>query len=99
MTSPVLVIGVTFGELNKCIKTKTMIVSRSCTMHPQSPPLTSIGITVLKESDDIDIVVVTFDSKMPFGKHLSSFSRADSQRLGILRKSCPVFFVRLLLMR
>ena len=28
-------------------KTKTMIVSRSCTMHPQSPPLT-IGGTVLK---------------------------------------------------
>ena len=30
--------------------TKTMIVSRSRTMHPQSPPLT-IGGTVLKESD------------------------------------------------
>ena len=28
-------------------KTKTMIVSRSRTMHPQSPPLT-IGGTVLK---------------------------------------------------
>ena len=33
-------------------KTKTMIVSRSCTMHPQSPPLT-IGGTSLKESDDL----------------------------------------------
>ena len=33
-------------------KTKTMIVSRSRTMHPQSPPLT-IGGTVLKESDDL----------------------------------------------
>ena len=31
-------------------KTKTMIVSRSRTMHPQSPALT-IGRTVLKESD------------------------------------------------
>ena len=31
------------------IKTKTMIDSRSHTMHPQSPPLT-IGGTVLKES-------------------------------------------------
>ena len=30
-------------------KTKTMIVSRSHTMHPQSPPLT-IGGTVLKAS-------------------------------------------------
>ena len=35
-------------------KTKTMIVSRSHTMHPQSPPLT-IGRTVLKKSDDLDI--------------------------------------------
>ena len=33
-------------------KTKTMIVSRSSTMHPQSPPLT-IGGIVLKESDDL----------------------------------------------
>ena len=31
-------------------KTKTMIVSRSRTMHPQSPQL-PIGGTVLKESD------------------------------------------------
>ena len=31
-------------------------------MHPQSPPLT-IGGTVLKESDDLVIVGVTFDSK------------------------------------
>ena len=36
-------------------KTKTMIVSRSRTMHPQSPPLT-IGGTVLKESDDLVIL-------------------------------------------
>ena len=46
-------------------KTKTMIVSRSCTMHPQSPPLT-IGGTILKESDDLVILGVTFDSKMTF---------------------------------
>ena len=49
-------------------KTKTMIVSRSRTMHPQSPPLTIDG-TVLKESDDLDILGVTFDST------LSSFSK------------------------
>ena len=36
-------------------KTKTMIVSRSRTMHPQSPPLTIDG-TVLKESDDLDVL-------------------------------------------
>ena len=46
-------------------KTKTMIVSRSRTMHPQSPALT-IGGTVLKESDDLVILGVTFYSKMTF---------------------------------
>ena len=56
-------------------KTKTMIVSRSCTMHPQSPPLTIDG-TVLKEYDDLDILGVTFDSKLTFEKHLCSISRA-----------------------
>ena len=44
-------------------KIKTMIVSRSRTMHPQSSALT-IGGTVLKESDDLVILGVTFDSKM-----------------------------------
>ena len=74
-------------------KTKTMIVSRSCTMHPQSPPLT-IGGTVLKESDDLVILGVTFDSKMTFEKHLRLVSRAATQRLGILRKSWQVFHIR-----
>ena len=46
-------------------KTKTMIVSRSRTMHPQSPPLT-IGGTVLKESDYLVISGVTFNTKMTF---------------------------------
>ena len=50
-------------------KTKTVIVSRSHTMHPQSPPLTIDG-TVLKESDNLDILGVTFDSKLTFEKHL-----------------------------
>ena len=67
-------------------KTKTMIVSRSCIMHPQSPAL-AIGRTVLKESDDLVILRVAFDSKLTFEKHLRSVSRAASQRLGILRKS------------
>ena len=70
--------------------TKTMIVSRSRTMHPQSPPLT-IGGTVLKESDDLVILGVTFDSKMTFEKHLRSVSRAASQRLDIMRKSWRAF--------
>ena len=64
-------------------KTKTMIVSRS------QPPALTIGGTVLKESDDLVILGVTFDSKMTFEKHLRSVSRAASQWLGILR-SCSL---------
>ena len=71
-------------------KTKTMIVSRLRTMHPQSLPLT-IGGTVLKESDDLVILGVTFDSKLTFEKHLNLVSIAASQRLGILRKSWRLF--------
>ena len=78
--------------------TKTMIVSRSRTMHTQPPPLTLDG-TVLRESDDLDILGVTFDSKLTFEKHLRSVSRAASQRLGILRKSWHVFHDRLLITR
>ena len=74
-------------------KTKTMIVSRSRTMRPQSPPLT-VGGTVLKESGDLVILGVTFDSKMTFEKHLRSVSREAFQRVGILRKSWRVFHDR-----
>ena len=64
----------------------------------QSPPLT-IGRTVLKESDDLVILGVTFDFKMTFEKHLRSVSRAASQRLGIFRKFWWVFRDRSLLGR
>ena len=74
-------------------KTKIMIVTRSRTMHPQSPPLT-IGGTVLKESDYLVILGVTFDSKITFEKHLRLVYRTASQRLGILRKSWLVFHER-----
>ena len=67
-------------------------------MQYQSPPLT-IGRTVLKESDDLVILGVTFDSKMTFEKLLRSVSRAASQSLGILRKSWRVFHDRALLGR
>ena len=81
-------------------KTQTVIVSRSPTLHPQSPPLT-IGGTVLKESDDFAFwtEIVTFNSKMTFEKHLRLVSRAASQRLGTLRKSWRVFHDRSLLGR
>ena len=67
-------------------------------MHLQSPPLTIDG-TVLKKSDDLVILGVTFDSKITFKKHLRAVSRAASQGLGILRKSWPVFHDRSLLGR
>ena len=70
-------------------KTKTIIVSRSRTMHPQSPALTISG-TVLKESDDLVILGVTFVSKMAFEKHLRSVSIAASPMPGIL-KSWQIF--------
>ena len=83
MTLAGLVSGVTFGVLKlNASKSNTMIVSRSLTMHPQSPTFT-IG-TVLKESDDLVILRVTFDSKMT---SVCSVSRANSQRLGIVRRS------------
>ena len=78
--------------------TKTMIVSRSCTMHPQSPPITIAG-TVLKESDDLVKLGVTFDSNLTFEKHLRLVFRAASKRLGILKKSWRVFHDRSLLER
>ena len=67
-----------------------MIVSRSCTVHPQLTPLTLDG-TVLKEPADLVILGVTFDAKMTFEKHLRSVSSAAAQRLGIIRKSWQVF--------
>ena len=54
---------------------------------------------MLKESEDLVILGVTFDSKMTFEKHLRPVSRAASQLLGILRKSWQVFYDRLLLGR
>ena len=85
-----------WGKILNVSKTKTMIVSRLQTMHPHSPPLTISG-TVLKVSDDLAILGVTFDSKMTFEKYLCSVSRAASQILGILRKSWRVFHDRSLL--
>ena len=73
VTSARLVSGVIWEMKETVSKTMTMIVSRSRTMHPQSPPLT-IGGTVLKESDNLDILKVVFDSKMTFVKHLRSVS-------------------------
>ena len=82
-----------WGMILNASKTKTMIVSRSRTIHPQSPPL-AIGGTELKESEYLILLGVTFESKMTFDRHLRSVPRAVSQRLGILRKSWRVFHDR-----
>ena len=54
-------------------KTKSMIVSMSRAVHPQSPPLT-IDRTMLKKSYDLDILGVSSDFKMSFEKHHRSLS-------------------------
>ena len=46
-------------------KTKTMIFSRSRTVHPQLTPL-ALDRTVLEESADLVILGVTFDAKKTF---------------------------------
>ena len=79
-------------------KTKTMIVSRSRTVHPLLTPLTLDG-TVLGASADLVILGVKFDTKMTFKRHLRSVSSAAAQRLGIMRKSWQVFHDRSLLVR
>ena len=61
-------------------KTKTIIASRSPTVHPQLTPLTLDG-TLLKESADLVIFWVTLNAKMTFEKHLHSVSSAAAQRL------------------
>ena len=68
-------------------KTKSIIVSRSRTMHPQSP------INYWRNCTEGDLVIlgVIFGSKMTFEKHLRTVSRAASQRLVILSKSWRVF--------
>ena len=53
----------------------------------------------MKESDNLVILGVTFNSKVTFEKHIRSVSRAASQRRGILSKSWRVFHDRSLLGR
>ena len=45
----------------------------------------------MKESDGLDTLRVTIDSKMTFEKHLRSVPRSASQMLGIWRTSWQVF--------
>ena len=88
-----------WGMKSNVSKIMTMIVSSERTMHPQSHTLTIGGGTVLKEFDDLDVLGVTFNSRMTSEKHLLSVSRAAAQGLGILRKSWRVFNDRSLLVK
>ena len=65
-------------------KTRTMMVTRSRTMYPQSPPLT-IGRSLMT------LMGVAFDSKITYEMNICSVSRAASQRINVLRKSCRLF--------
>ena len=71
-------------------KTKTMVVSRSRTLDPPSPVLSVNGVK-LKNLEYLEILGVTFDSKITFESHLRSISRSVSQKIGIMRKSWSVF--------
>ena len=67
-------------------KTKTMIVSRSRTMHHQSPTLT-LDWRFLKVT-----LGVNFDAKMTFETNLRSVSRAAAQLVSwVVRRAC--FFI------
>ena len=79
-------------------KTKTMIVSGSCTIHPQSTPLT-LDKTALKESADLVILRVLIDAKMTFERYLLAISRDAAPRLSIMRKFWHVFHDRSFVLR
>ena len=76
-------------------KTKTKIASRSSTMHPQSPTLT-IGGTVLKTSDDLEILEVTLEKVIL--ESLLGFQNSFS-KTWYLKESWRVFHDRLFLGR
>ena len=69
-------------------KRKTMIVSRSRTVHPQLTPLTLYG-TVLKESADLVLFGVTFDAKMTVEMHLRCFQCCSSEAWYHERSAAP----------
>ena len=80
-------------EIRTCALRNAKPTHCLCGHSGYEPPFT-IGGTVLKESDDLVILGVTFDSKMTFEMHLRTVSRATSQRLGVLIKSWLSFHDR-----
>ena len=78
LQNPLIVIvkGLASCDVWVLIFNASKVVSRSHTIHPQSATLT-LGRNVLKESDDLIILGVTFDVKMAFEKHLFYVSRVQ----------------------
>ena len=91
--------GLTYWEWNWMPIRPRLLIYLQVTHNASPVTPVNIGGTVLKESDDLVILGVTFDYKKTFEKHLRAVSRAASQRLGILRESWRVFHDRSLLRR
>ena len=71
-------------------KTKTMAISRSRTMLPCFPELTLNDIA-LKETSELIILVVTFDTKLTFELRVWSVASSASQRICLLRRARNIF--------
>jgi hypothetical protein len=79
-----------WGIVLNSAKTKSMIVSRSCTVLPASPDLLTDD-AVLLESKELPILGVCFDSRLMFGAHVRSVAATAAQKLGIMRKARRLF--------
>ena len=71
-------------------KTKTMVVSRSRSLNPPSPALSVDGV-LFKGLAYLEILGLTFDSKLTFETPLRSVARSVSQKIGIMKKSWSIF--------
>ena len=76
-------------ELNPS-KTKSIIFSRSRTVHPEHPTL-SLGTTLIDNVQTVRLLGVTFDTKVTFESHLRSVTGIVSQKIGIMRKCWQMY--------
>ena len=71
-------------ELNPS-KTKSIVFSRSRTIHPQHPELV-LSSTTIGNVDKLKLLGVAFDEKLTFEHHLRNISSVVSRKVGIIRK-------------
>jgi len=71
-------------------KTKTMTVSRSRTLLPRFPDIMLDGVA-LKKPAELEILGVSFDSKLTFERHIRSVASSASQRIGLMRRAFKIF--------